>query len=104
MILLAQSSEVFALLARFLGIGDRVELLVSLFDAVDDLHRIRLVWRRNLDGLEAALERTVFLDRFAIFTGRGCADALDLAARQGRLEDIGGIKGALGRPGTDQRV
>ena len=36
--------------------------------------------------------------------GRGCADALNLAARESRLEDVGGVERALGRARADQRV
>ena len=35
---------------------------------------------------------------------RGRADAADLAARQRRLEDVGGVERAFGRSGADQRV
>src|ERR1700690_3682 len=64
----------------FVGVGDGVELLVALFDAKENLDGIDFVGRRNLHGLEAALKRTIFFDRLAIFSGRGCADALNFAA------------------------
>ena len=62
------------------------------------------VGRRNLDGLEAALERAVLLDRLAELGGRGGADALDFAARERRLQDVGGVERAFGRAGAHQGV
>ena len=56
------------------------------------------------DRLEAALEGGVALDVLAVLVERGRADALQLAARQGGLEDVGGVDGALGGAGADERV
>ena len=69
------------------GVGDGVELLVAVLDAEQNLDRVGLVRRRNFDGLEAALERTVLFDRLAILAGRGGADALNFAARQARASE-----------------
>ena len=91
-------------LDRFVGIRDGVELLVALLDAEQDPDGVRFVRRRNLDGLEAAFERTVLLDRFAVLAGRRRADALDLAARQRRLQNVGGVERTFGRTCADQRV
>ena len=62
--------------------------------------------RRRIDDdrLEAALQGAVLLDVLAVLVERGGADALDLAARQGGLEHVGGVDGAFGRAGADQRV
>ena len=54
--------------------------LVPLDDALDDLDRLGLGRRFDLDGLKAALKRTVLLDRLAKFAGRGRSDALNVAA------------------------
>src|SRR5579885_2989610 len=54
--------------------------------------------------LEAAFERAVLFDGFAVFGGGGGADALDFAAREGGFEDIGGVEGAFGAAGADQGV
>ena len=70
----------------------------------DDLDGVGFVRRRNLDGLEAALERTVLLDRLAILGRRGCADALNFAARESRLQDVGRVERTFGRTRADQRV
>ncbi len=53
-----------------------------------------LSWRIDFDRLEATLERPILLDALAIFGWRGGADAANLAARQRRLQDVGGIERA----------
>jgi len=69
---------------RLVGIADGVEFLVALLDAVEDRQGLFFVRRRDLDGLEAALERAVALDAFAeLGRGRG-ADALHFAAGRAR--------------------
>jgi hypothetical protein len=72
-----------------------VVLLVQRLDAVQDVDR--LVERRlvDVDRLEAALEGRVFLDVLAVFVEGRCPDALDLAARERGLQDVGGVDGAL---------
>ena len=52
--------------------------------------------------LEAPGERRVLLDMLAIFVERGGADAMQLAARQRGLQQVGGIHGAVGLAGADQ--
>ena len=79
-------------------------LLVALADAHQDVDG--LLERRLLDHdrLEAPLEGRVALDVLAVLVeGRG-ADALELAAGQRRLEDVGGVDRALGRARADERV
>ena len=51
--------------------------------------------------LEAALERAVLLDVLAVFVERGGADAMQLAARQGRLQHVAGVDRALGLSRAD---
>src|SRR5437899_383306 len=65
-------------------IADVVIRLVAILDPFDDLNGFRFVRRGDFDGLEPALQRTVFLDRFAELRRGGRADALNLAARQSR--------------------
>ena len=89
---------------RVVGVADGVKLLVLLLDSHDDLDRVLFVRRRNLDGLEAPLERTVLLDRLAILGRGGGADALDLATAERRLKDVGGVERAFSRTRADQRV
>ena len=81
-----------------------MEALVALLDALEDLQRLVLVRRRDVDGLEAAQQRAVLLDVAAVLADGRRADAGDLAARQRRLEDVRGVERALGRAGADQRV
>ena len=87
-------------------VGDRdlVVLLVALADPHEDVDR--LLERRLLDHdrLEAALEGRVPLDVLAVLVERRRADALELAARQRRLEDVRGVDRALGGAGPDERV
>ena len=54
--------------------------------------------------LEAALERGVLLDVLAVLVERGGADGAQLAAREHRLEQVGGVDGALGGAGAHDRV
>ena len=89
---------------RFVGVADGVKFLVALANTADDLHGLLFVRSGNLDGLEAALERAIFFDRFAVFTRRGGADALNFAARQSRLQDVGGVERTFGRACANERV
>jgi hypothetical protein len=89
---------------RFVRIRNRVKFLVAILDSEQNLDRIGLIRRRNFHRLEAALERTVFLNRLAVFTRRGCADALNFPARQSGLKNIGRVERAFGRSGSDQCV
>ena len=86
------------------GVGDGVEFFVAFFDSEKNLDGVDFVRRRNFYGLEAAFERAIFFDRLAIFSRRGCADALNFAARQGRLQDVGGVERAFRRSRAYQRV
>ena len=79
-------------------------LLVARADAEEDGDG--LVDGRLLDHhrLEAPLEGRVLLDVLAVLVERRRADALQLAAGQWRLEDVGRVDRALGRAGADQGV
>ena len=68
--------------------------------------RDRVLDRRlaDIDRLEAAFESGVLLDVLAVFVqGRG-ADAMQFAARQSRLQHVGGVHRALRLPGPDEGV
>ena len=54
--------------------------------------------------LEAPLERGVLLDVLAVLVERRRADAAQLAARERRLQHVGGVGGAFGGAGADDRV
>ena len=70
----------------------RIEIVSSTVGSLDE-HR-----------LEAPRQRRVLLDVLAVLVERGRADAVQLAARQRRLEHVGGVHRALGLAGADQRV
>jgi len=75
--------------------------LEALAQAAQDRDRVlhgRLV---DHNGLEAALECGVLFDVAAVLVERGRADAVQLAARQHRLEHVAGVHRALGRSRTD---
>ncbi len=56
------------------------------------------------NALETAFQRGIFFDVALVFRERSGTDGLDVAARQGRLEDIGGIQPAGGIAGPDQSM
>ena len=58
----------------------------------------------HLDGLEPALERRILLEVLAVLVARGGADGLQLTTGEHGLEDAGGVDGAFGGAGADQRV
>ena len=62
---------------------------------------VRLV---DHDFLEATLKRGVLLDVFAIFVKRRRADAMQLTARQRRLEHVARVHRALGLAGPNHGV
>ena len=89
---------------RRIGDPHAMVKLVFLLQPAQD--RDRILDRRlgHEDRLETAGECRVLLDMLAIFVERRRADAMQLAARQRRLQQIGGIHRALGLAGADQRV
>ena len=89
---------------RRIGDAHAVVLLVFVLQAAQD--RDGVLDRRfgDEDRLEAPRQRGVLLDVLLVFVERGGADAVQFAARQRRLEQIGGIHGAVGLAGADQRV
>ena len=58
----------------------------------------------HLDRLETALESGVFFDVLAVLRERRSTHDLQLSAAEGRLEDIRGIHGSLGRAGPHDGV
>src|ERR671932_106910 len=52
----------------------------------------------------SASQRGVLLDVLAVLVERGGADAVQLAARQRRLQQVGGVHRALRLAGADQGV
>src|SRR5262249_33456474 len=88
-----------------LALGARLVVrLVFGPEPPEDLDGILNAGLVPLDLLEAALERGVLLDVFAILVERGRADALHLATAEGGLEDVAGVHGALRAAGADDGV
>ena len=78
--------------------------LVALLEPAQDRDRVLDGRLADVDRLEAALERRVLLDVLAVLVERGGADRAQLAAGEHRLEQVGGVDGALGGAGADDRV
>ena len=83
---------------------DAVVGLVALLEAAQDRDRVLDGRLADVDRLEAALERGVLLDVLLVLVERGRADGAQLAAGEHRLEQVGGVDGALGGAGADDRV
>ena len=78
--------------------------LVALLEPAQDRDRVLDGRLADVDRLEAALERGVLLDVLAVLVERRRADGAQLAAGEHRLEQVGGVDGALGGAGADDRV
>ena len=89
---------------RLVGDAHRVVRLVAVAQALEDVDRERHRGLVHLDRLEAALEGGVLLEVLAVLVDGRRADRLQLAAGEHRLEDRGGVDGALGGTGTHERV
>ncbi len=78
--------------------------LVALLEAAQDRDGVLDRGLAHEHRLEAPLERRVLLDVLAVLVEGRRADAAQLAARQGRLEHVARVHGALGRARADERV
>ncbi len=78
--------------------------LVALLQPAQDRDRVLDARLDHHHRLEATLERGVLLDVLAVLVERGGAHGTQLAAREHRLEQVGGVDRALGRAGADDRV
>ena len=89
---------------RAVGDADAVMLFVLVLEAAQD--RDGVLDRRlgHEDRLEAPRQRRILFDMLAVLVERGRADAMQLAARQRRLQQIRRVHGAIGLAGADQRV
>ena len=89
---------------RRIGEDGLVVVLILAADPLEDEDGILDRGGLDLDRLEAAIEGGVLLDVLAVLVeGRG-ANALELAAGEGGLEDVGGVHRAFGGAGSDNRV
>ena len=91
-------------LDRLVADLDLVVLLEPLADAEQDGDRLVDRWLVHHHRLEAPLERRVLLDVLAVLVEGGGADALQLATRKRRLQDVCRVDGAFGGTRADQRV
>ena len=78
--------------------------LVLLLQAAQDRHGVLHRGLVDEQRLEAAGERGVLLDVLAVLVERGRADAVELTARQSRLQEVGGVHRPVALAGADQRV
>ncbi len=79
-------------------------LLVFVFEAAQDRNGVLDRGLVDKYRLEAPRQGCVLLDVLLVFVERGRADAMQFAARQCGFEQIGGVHGAVGLAGADQRV
>ena len=89
---------------RRIGNAHAVMLLVFVLQPAQNGNRVFDGRLGHVNRLEAPRERRVLLDMLLVFVERGGADAVQFAARQRRLEQIGRIHRAVGFAGADQRV
>ena len=78
--------------------------LVLLLQAAQDGDRVLHRRLGDEDRLEAPRERRVLLDVLAVLVERRRADAVELAARERRLQEVGGVHRAFRLARADQRV
>ena len=78
--------------------------LIFRSETVENGNRFINGWSIYPNGLEPALEGGIFFDVFTVLVHGGGPDTLQFTAGEGRLDDIRGIHGALGRARTYERV
>ena len=87
------------------GVLDAVVGLEAGLQALQDLDRLLDRGLVDVDLLEAPRQRMVLLEHAAVFVVSRGADALQLAGRENRLEQVGGVeRAARGRTGADHGV
>ncbi len=89
---------------RRVGDPDAVVQLVLLLEAAQDRDGVLDRGLRDEDRLEAAGKCCVLLDVLAVLVQRGGADAVQVAAGERRLQQVGGIHGAVRLAGADEGV
>ena len=89
---------------RAVGDAHAVVQFVFFLDAPQDRDRVLDRRLADIDRLEAAFERGVLLDILAVLVEGRRADAMQFAARQCRLQHVGGVHRAFRLAGADQGV
>src|SRR5688572_1245335 len=79
-------------------------LFVTVPKPLDDADGFVEIGRLNVDRLESSFQRTIFFNMLSVLIQRRSPNALDLAARQGRLQHIGGVDGSLCGSCSNQRM
>ncbi len=78
-------------LERLVGVANAMMLLKTALQALEDLDGVADRRLNHVNLLEATCQGAIFLENTAkLLEGRG-ADATDLAGRQQRLEQVGGV-------------
>ena len=85
----------------FFTVFDMMVLFVFGGEAFKDFEGFIFGGRLDDDSLETAFKRCVLFDALFVFVERGGADALDFAAREGGLQNVGGIHGAFRAASSD---
>ena len=83
------------------AVMDMVVLFVFGRQAFENLDGFVFGRRLDDDALETAFESGVFFDALLVFVKRRGANALDFAARESGLQNVGGVHGAFGAAGSD---
>src|SRR5690606_23549105 len=73
---------------RLIGDPDTVMKLIPFFTPAQNGYSILNRWLTYKDRLQPALQRLVLFNKLAIFSKCGCTYGMQLAAGQGRFEDI----------------
>ena len=79
-------------------------LLVLVLQAAQDRDGVFHARLGDEHRLEPPRERRILLDMLLVFVERGGADAVQVAARERGLQQVGGVHRAVGLAGADQRV
>jgi len=79
-------------------------LFVAAPNALEDFDGLLDARLGDHDRLKAALEGGVLFDVLAVVVEGGGADALELAASERGLEDVGGVNSAFGGAGANEHV
>ena len=75
--------------------------LVSLSKPLKNIDRLFFRWLGNLHRLESSLKSGILFDVLAELILSGSADALEFAASERGLHDVGGVDRALGGSGSN---
>ncbi len=81
-----------------------MEDLVPLFQSTQDRNGVLHSWLVHHYRLETPLQSLILLDILAVLVESSCADTVELAPCQHRLEQIAGVHGSVSLSGAHDRV